>query len=51
MAIKAGDKMPAGTFKVMSKDGPQDLTTDQLFNGKTVVLFSVPGAFTPSCDA
>ena len=51
MAIKAGDKMPAGTFKTMTKDGPQDLTTDQLFKGKTVVLFSVPGAFTPTCDA
>jgi glutaredoxin/glutathione-dependent peroxiredoxin len=51
MAIKSGDKMPAGTFKVMTKDGPADLTTDQLFKGKTVVLFSVPGAFTPTCDA
>ena len=51
MAIKAGDKMPSGTFKTMTKDGPQDLTTDQLFKGKTVVLFSVPGAFTPTCDA
>jgi glutaredoxin/glutathione-dependent peroxiredoxin len=51
MAIKAGDKMPSGTFKTMGKDGPQDLTTDQLFKGKTVVLFSVPGAFTPTCDA
>jgi peroxiredoxin len=51
MATKVGDKMPAGTFKVMSKDGPQDLTADQLFKGKTVVLFSVPGAFTPTCDA
>src|SRR3954464_4889119 len=51
MAIKAGDKMPAGTFKTMTKDGPQDLTADQLFKGKRVVLFSVPGAFTPTCDA
>jgi len=51
MAIKAGEKMPAGTFKVMTKDGPQDLSTDQLFKGKKVVLFSVPGAFTPTCDA
>ena len=51
MAIKAGDKMPAGTFKTKTKDGIQDLTTDQLFKGKTVVLFSVPGAFTPICDA
>ena len=51
MAIKAGDKMPAGTFKTWGKDGPQDLSTEQLFKGKTVVLFSVPGAFTPTCDA
>ena len=46
MTIKVGDKMPSGTFKTMTKDGPQNLTTDQLFNGKRVVLFSVPGAFT-----
>jgi len=51
MTIKVGDKMPAGTFKTMTKDGPQNLTTDQLFKGKRVVLFSVPGAFTPTCDA
>src|SRR3954462_10954423 len=51
MAIKAGDKMPTGKFKVMIKDGPQDLSTDELFKGKKVVLFSVPGAFTPTCDA
>ena len=51
MAIKAGERMPTGTLKTMTKDGPQDLSTDQLFKGKTVVLFSVPGAFTPTCDA
>ena len=51
MTIKVGDKMPAGTFKTMTKDGPQNLTTEQLFKGKRVVLFSVPGAFTPTCDA
>ena len=51
MTIKAGDKMPEGTFTRMTKDGPQKITTDQLFAGKTVVLFSVPGAFTPTCDA
>jgi len=51
MAIKAGDKLPAGTFKTKTQDGIQDLSTDQLFKGKTVVLFSVPGAFTPTCDA
>ena len=51
MAIKAGERMPTGTLKTMTKDGPQDLSTDQLFKGKTVVLFSVPGACTPTCDA
>jgi peroxiredoxin len=51
MTIKAGDRMPAGSFKTMSKDGPRDLSTDELFKGKKVVLFSVPGAFTPTCDA
>jgi glutaredoxin/glutathione-dependent peroxiredoxin len=35
----------------MTKDGPQKITTDELFKGKTVVFFSVPGAFTPTCDA
>ena len=51
MAIKAGDRMPSGTLKTMTKDGPKDVTTDELFKGKKVVLFSVPGAFTPTCDA
>ena len=51
MAIKAGDRMPSGKLKTMTKDGPKDVTTDELFKGKKVVLFSVPGAFTPTCDA
>ena len=51
MTIKIGDRMPAGTFTRMGKDGPEKVTTEQLFHGKTVVLFSVPGAFTPTCDA
>ena len=51
MTIKAGDHMPEGKFKTMGEKGPQDLTTAQLFDGKRVVLFSVPGAFTPTCDA
>jgi peroxiredoxin len=51
MTIKAGDKMPDGKFTRMTKDGPQKITTDELFKGKTVVFFSVPGAFTPTCDA
>ena len=51
MTIKVGDKMPAGTFKRMTTDGPKNITTDELFAGKKVVIFSVPGAFTPTCDA
>jgi peroxiredoxin len=51
MTIKTGDKMPSGKFTVMSTDGPKKIGTEELFSGKTVVLFSVPGAFTPTCDA
>jgi glutaredoxin/glutathione-dependent peroxiredoxin len=51
MAIQVGDKIPAATLKVPTADGIQDRTTDQLFGGKKVVLFSVPGAFTPTCSA
>jgi peroxiredoxin len=51
MTIKVGDRMPAGSFKYPGADGPQAITADQLFAGKKVVLFSVPGAFTPTCDA
>jgi len=51
MAIKAGDKMPAGVFTIPGPEGPQKLKTDELFAGKKVVLFAVPGAFTPTCDA
>jgi peroxiredoxin len=51
MTIKAGEPMPAGKLMKMTKDGPQKVGTDELFKGKTVVLFSVPGAFTPTCDA
>jgi peroxiredoxin len=51
MSIKTGERMPAGTFKVMGESGPYELTTAQLFDGKRVALFSVPGAFTPTCSA
>jgi len=50
MSIKVGDALPEGKFTRMTGDGPQKLSTDELFKGKTVVLFSVPGAFTPTCD-
>jgi peroxiredoxin len=51
MSIQVGDRMPQGKFRVMSVEGPRDLTTDELFQGKRVLLFSVPGAFTPTCSA
>ena len=50
MTISVGDKMPAGTFGVMTDSGPGALSTDELFAGKKVVLVSVPGAFTPTCS-
>ena len=51
MAIKVGDRVPTGTFTVMTAEGPKPKTTDELFKGKKVVLFAVPGAFTPTCSA
>lgn len=50
MTIQVGDTMPAGTLHRMTGDGPEAVATDTLFKGKTVVLFSVPGAFTPTCS-
>ncbi len=49
MAIKVGDRVPSGTFMVMTAEGPKPKTSDELFKGKKVVLFAVPGAFTPTC--
>jgi peroxiredoxin len=50
MAIKVGDRLPSGKFGIMTKEGPGSITTDELCTGKKVVLFSVPGAFTPTCS-
>ena len=50
MSIAIGDKMPDGQFTVMGADGPEAIPTDALFGGKKVVLFCVPGAFTPTCS-
>lgn len=50
MTIKVGDKIPSVTVQVMGADGPQAVTTDELFTGKKVVMFAVPGAFTPGCS-
>ena len=49
MTIAVGDKLPAATFKEKTADGPVEITTSQLFDGKKVILFAVPGAFTPTC--
>lgn len=49
--IKVGDKLPEATFTVPSGDGPQQTSTSDVFAGKTVALFAVPGAFTPTCSA
>jgi len=51
MTIKVGDKIPDATMKMMGEKGPQDVSTNDLFAGKKVVLFAVPGAFTPTCSA
>jgi len=51
VSIKVGERVPAGQFKIMADGGPRDLSTAELFGGKRVVLFSVPGAFTPTCHA
>jgi peroxiredoxin len=51
MPIKVGDKMPSGTLTLATKEGPQKVSAEEFFKGKKVVLFSVPGAFTPTCDA
>jgi len=49
MPIKVGDKLPNATFRVMTAEGPKPRTTDDIFKGKKVALFAVPGAFTPTC--
>jgi glutaredoxin/glutathione-dependent peroxiredoxin len=50
MTIKVGDKIPSVTLKQMTPEGPKDISTDELFRGKKVALFAVPGAFTPTCS-
>ncbi|MCB1509764.1 MAG: peroxiredoxin [Hyphomicrobiaceae bacterium] len=49
MAINVGDKLPDATFTVMGAEGPQQKTTADIFAGKKVALFAVPGAYTPTC--
>ena len=50
MTIEVGDKIPSAALKVMGAEGPEDAATDDLFGGKKVVMFAVPGAFTPGCS-
>ena len=50
MPIKVGDKLPTTTFRVKTAEGPKPKTTDDIFKGKKVALFAVPGAFTPTCS-
>ena len=50
MKIKVGDKIPNATLRYMTAEGTKTITTDELFKGKRVVLFAVPGAFTPTCS-
>ena len=51
MTIKVGDTIPSMKLMVATADGPKEISTDKIFKGKKVVLFAVPGAFTPTCSA
>ena len=51
MTIKVGDKIPAAKVKQMTPEGMKDVDTGEFFKGKKVVLFALPGAFTPTCSA
>ncbi len=51
MTIKVGDSIPAAKLSHMTAEGPKQLSTDDIFKGKKVVLFALPGAFTPTCSA
>ncbi len=51
MTIQVGDSIPDATMKVLGDNGPEDITTSDIFAGKKVVLFAVPGAYTPTCSA
>ncbi|MEO1764091.1 MAG: peroxiredoxin [Cyanobacteria bacterium J06629_18] len=50
MTIKVGDKIPSVSLKHMEESGAKEISTDELFKGKKVLLFAVPGAFTPACS-
>ena len=50
MTIQVGDKVPAVNLRVLTSEGPKEITPDELFKGKKVAFFAVPGAFTPTCS-
>ncbi len=50
MGVQVGDSIPEATMNIMGDKGPQEITTADIFAGKKVVLFAVPGAFTPTCS-
>ena len=50
MTVKVGDNLPAGELAFLGENGPESITTEALCNGKKIVLFAVPGAFTPTCS-
>jgi peroxiredoxin len=51
MTIAVGQKIPSASLRQMTPEGPKEITTDELFKGKKVALFGLPGAFTPTCSA
>src|SRR5665811_1672848 len=51
MTIKVGDAIPSMKLMQGTPDGPKEISTDEIFKGKKVVLFALPGAFTPTCSA
>ena len=50
MAIQVGDKIPSASLRKLTPEGPKEVSTDEIFKGKKVALFAVPGAFTPTCS-
>ena len=51
MSVKIGDNFPSGIFRIKGSDGIKEITTEEYFDNKKVVLFALPGAFTPTCSA
>jgi glutaredoxin/glutathione-dependent peroxiredoxin len=50
MTINVGDRLPSTTLRQVTAEGPKEVSTDEFFRGRKVVLFAVPGAFTPACS-